>query len=225
MTRFDARRKLAFEVDEKLRERYGNLVCATRIGENAALAASPMHGQDVFEFASFSPGAADYRTLTEERAKHREDRERWQAEHDERIAALREQHERFFEDPAPGRWHLELVPYSAEEAPFRLRFKLEAEPYVPAPNAAGELLPNLRVTRLWEFTFAAPLNPANGLFPPDDINPPLSAAGVASAGASVSASPPSPPAFSRGATSEIVVTAAGLSESGAPIQRDTDPSS
>jgi len=66
VTRFDARRKLAFEVDEKLRERYGNLVCTTRIGENAALAASPMHGQDVFEFASFSPGAADYRTLTEE---------------------------------------------------------------------------------------------------------------------------------------------------------------
>ena len=86
--------------------------------------------------------------------------------------------ERFFEDPAPGRWHLELVPYSAEEAPFRLRFKLEAEPYEPAANAAGELLPNLRVTRLWEFTFAAPINPANGLFPPDDINPPLSAAGV-----------------------------------------------
>jgi chromosome partitioning protein len=66
VTRFDSRRKLAFEVDDKLRERYGNLVCATRIGENAALAASPMHGQDVFEFASFSPGAADYRTLTEE---------------------------------------------------------------------------------------------------------------------------------------------------------------
>lgn len=66
VTRFDPKRKLAFEVDDKLRERYGELVCATRIGENAALAASPMHGQDVFEFASFSPGAADYRKLTEE---------------------------------------------------------------------------------------------------------------------------------------------------------------
>ncbi|HVL90245.1 MAG TPA: hypothetical protein VM841_08435, partial [Actinomycetota bacterium] len=52
---------------------------------------------------------------------------------------------------------------------------LESAPWRPATT--GELLPNLRVTRLWEFGFAAPANPGNGLFPPDDLNPPLSVAG------------------------------------------------
>lgn len=66
VTRFDARRKLAFDVDEKLRERYGKLVCETRIGENVALATSPMYKQDVFEHAKFSLGAAEYQALTEE---------------------------------------------------------------------------------------------------------------------------------------------------------------
>ena len=66
ITRFDARRKLAFDVDGKLRERYGKLVCDTRIGENVALATSPMYKQDVFEHAKFSLGAAEYQALTEE---------------------------------------------------------------------------------------------------------------------------------------------------------------
>jgi hypothetical protein len=91
--------------------------------------------------------------------------------------------EMFFDKPAVGTWTLKLVPYSAEDAPFRLRAKLEAAPFDPVaqleknPTWDGRLLPNLRVTRQWEFGFAAPLNPLNGLFPPDDINPPLSAAG------------------------------------------------
>ena len=66
VTRFDARRKLSYDIFDKLRERYGSLVCNTRIGETVALATSPMHGKDVFAFASRSPGAADYRALTEE---------------------------------------------------------------------------------------------------------------------------------------------------------------
>lgn len=66
VTRFDSRRKLAYEIYEKLRERYGALVCNTRIGETVALATSPMHSKDVFEFAPHSPGAADYRALTKE---------------------------------------------------------------------------------------------------------------------------------------------------------------
>ena len=44
----------------------GSLVWNTRIGETVALANSPMHGKDVFEFAPHSPGAADYRALTQE---------------------------------------------------------------------------------------------------------------------------------------------------------------
>jgi len=66
VTRFDSRRKLAYTIFDKLRDRYGALVCNTRIGENVALASSPMHGLDVFTHAPHSPGAADYRALTGE---------------------------------------------------------------------------------------------------------------------------------------------------------------
>lgn len=66
VTRFDSRRKLAYEIYDKLRDRYGALVCETRIGETVALATSPMHSKDVFDFAPHSPGAADYRALTQE---------------------------------------------------------------------------------------------------------------------------------------------------------------
>jgi chromosome partitioning protein len=64
VTRFDPRRKLANEVYDQLKQKYGTSVCNTRIGENVALATSPMHGQDIFTFAPHSPGAADYRALT-----------------------------------------------------------------------------------------------------------------------------------------------------------------
>lgn len=66
VTRFDSRRKLSYEIYDKLRERYGNVVCKTRIGETVALAASPMHGLDVFAYAPQSPGAADYKALAQE---------------------------------------------------------------------------------------------------------------------------------------------------------------
>jgi chromosome partitioning protein len=66
VTRFDSRRKLSFDIYDKLKERYGNLVCKTRIGETVALATSPMHGLDVFAYAPHSPGAADYRALAKE---------------------------------------------------------------------------------------------------------------------------------------------------------------
>lgn len=87
--------------------------------------------------------------------------------------------ESFFPTPAVGTWQLSVAPYGAEDAPFRMRAKLEAVRYQPAPDAQGYLLPNLVVTRTWEFGFAAPVNPLNGPFlAPDDANPPLSAGGV-----------------------------------------------
>ena len=64
LTRFDSRRKLSYEIFEKLKERFGTKVCNSRIGENVALATSPMHGKDVFSFSPNSPGAADYKALT-----------------------------------------------------------------------------------------------------------------------------------------------------------------
>lgn len=69
VTRFDSRRKLSFDIYDKLRERYGSQLCNTRIGENVALAASPMHGLDIFAFAPHTPGAADYKALTIELVK------------------------------------------------------------------------------------------------------------------------------------------------------------
>lgn len=66
VTRFDSRRKLSFDIYDRLKERYGNLVCRTRIGETVALATSPMHGLDVFAYAAHSPGAADYKALAKE---------------------------------------------------------------------------------------------------------------------------------------------------------------
>ena len=66
VTRFDSRRKLSYEIYDKLKERYGDVVCKTRIGETVALAASPMHGLDVFAYAPQSPGAADYKALAKE---------------------------------------------------------------------------------------------------------------------------------------------------------------
>ncbi len=66
VTRFDSRRKLSYDIYDKLKARYGALLCKTRIGETVALAASPMHGLDVFAYAANSPGAADYKSLAAE---------------------------------------------------------------------------------------------------------------------------------------------------------------
>ena len=69
VTRFDSRRKLAYDIFDRVKDRYGELVCNTRIGENVALATSPMHGLDVFAFGPNTPGAADYMALTMELIK------------------------------------------------------------------------------------------------------------------------------------------------------------
>ena len=69
MTRFDSRRKLSFEIYDRLKDRFGDLVCNTRIVENVALAESPAHGKDIFTFAPSSPGAKSYAALTQELAE------------------------------------------------------------------------------------------------------------------------------------------------------------
>ena len=66
LTRFDARRKLSFEIYDKLQAHFGKDLCETRIAENVSLAESPAHGKDVFAFAPRSPGARDYAALTQE---------------------------------------------------------------------------------------------------------------------------------------------------------------
>ena len=66
ITRFDARRKMSWDIDQKLRECYGAEVCQTRIAENVSLAESPSQGMDVFAHAPASRGAHDYEALLDE---------------------------------------------------------------------------------------------------------------------------------------------------------------
>src|SRR3954465_9491811 len=60
ITRFDTRRKMSWDIDKKLRERFGAEMCETRIAENVSLAESPAQSCDVFQHAPQSKGAADY---------------------------------------------------------------------------------------------------------------------------------------------------------------------
>lgn len=66
ITRYDARRRMAVDIEAQLRQRYGEEVCATRIAENVSLAESPASNQDVFEHAPASRGARNYSELLDE---------------------------------------------------------------------------------------------------------------------------------------------------------------
>ena len=66
VTRFDARRRMSFDIDRQLRERFGADVCGTRVSENVSLAESPSHSRDVFTHAPGSRGARDYEALLDE---------------------------------------------------------------------------------------------------------------------------------------------------------------
>jgi chromosome partitioning protein len=66
ITRFDARRKMSFDIATQLRERFGEELCETRISENVSLAESPAKNLDVFSHAPDSKGARDYSSLLDE---------------------------------------------------------------------------------------------------------------------------------------------------------------
>ncbi len=66
MTRYDARRRMAADVHNMLRERFGDDVCRTKIAENVSLAESPAYNKTVFEHAPHSRGAQDYDALLDE---------------------------------------------------------------------------------------------------------------------------------------------------------------
>jgi len=66
ITRFDARRKMSWDIERTLRERFGAELCVTRIAENVSLAESPAQGKDVFSHAPGSRGALDYQALLDE---------------------------------------------------------------------------------------------------------------------------------------------------------------
>lgn len=66
LTRFDTRRKMAWDVLELAQCRFGDDVCKTRIAENVSLAESPAYNCSVFEHAPNSRGAQDYDQLLQE---------------------------------------------------------------------------------------------------------------------------------------------------------------
>jgi hypothetical protein len=86
--------------------------------------------------------------------------------------------EAFVTAPAAGIWTLRVMPQSVmpANASFRMRAKLEAAP-PQLPTGHVPLLPELRADPPTEFSFVAPANPANGLYPPDTVNPPLDVLG------------------------------------------------
>jgi len=66
LTRFHGRRRLAREVQEKLKNYFPNSVLATPIREAVALAESPSYGRTIFEHDENGNGANDYRSLAED---------------------------------------------------------------------------------------------------------------------------------------------------------------
>ncbi|MGQ9684955.1 MAG: ParA family protein [Thiobacillaceae bacterium] len=66
LTRYDESRPQCREALASLKQRYGEVLCETRISDDPALAESPAHGMDIFAYAGDSPGARDYQHLTME---------------------------------------------------------------------------------------------------------------------------------------------------------------
>jgi chromosome partitioning protein len=66
LTRFDTRRRMAWDVLRMVEEKFGADVCRTKIAENVSLAESPAHNKSVFEHAPNSRGASDYDALLDE---------------------------------------------------------------------------------------------------------------------------------------------------------------
>jgi Lysyl oxidase len=85
--------------------------------------------------------------------------------------------ESYLPKPAAGTWTIRVMPQNVSYASFRMRAKLEGAP-APAPTGHVPLLPDLAADPPTEFTFVAPANPANGLYPPDTVNPPLDIFGL-----------------------------------------------
>jgi chromosome partitioning protein len=66
LTRFDSRRRMAWDVLHIVEEHFGEEVCKTKIAENVSLAESPALNMTVFEHAPNSRGAHDYDELLQE---------------------------------------------------------------------------------------------------------------------------------------------------------------
>lgn len=66
LTRYDRRRKMSEDIQNRLRQSYGDEVCQTIILENVSIAESPSMNRDVISHSPSSRGAADYTNLHQE---------------------------------------------------------------------------------------------------------------------------------------------------------------
>ena len=66
LTRYDGRRRMSGDVQNRLRSHYTHEVCETVISENVAVAESPSKNRDVFSHSPSSKGAKDYAALYQE---------------------------------------------------------------------------------------------------------------------------------------------------------------
>lgn len=66
LTRFDSRRRMAWDVLHMIEEKFGSEVCRTRIAECVSLAESPAVNKTVFEHSPNSRGASDHDELLNE---------------------------------------------------------------------------------------------------------------------------------------------------------------
>jgi len=66
LTRFDRRRKMSFDIHERLHKQFGAELCETVISENVAIAEAPAVSLDIFSHNPASRGAQDYLALTNE---------------------------------------------------------------------------------------------------------------------------------------------------------------
>ena len=71
LTRYDRRRNMSVDIQQQLRQRYGQEVCQAVITENVAIAESPAKNRDVFSHAESSVGAKDYTALFYELRRNR----------------------------------------------------------------------------------------------------------------------------------------------------------
>jgi chromosome partitioning protein len=66
ITRFDARRKMSWDIVATFSARFGADLCETRISENVSVAEAPFNEKDIFSHAPASRGAQDYQSLYDE---------------------------------------------------------------------------------------------------------------------------------------------------------------
>lgn len=66
LTRFDRRRRMSFDIRDRMLAQFGAELCETVISENVSVAEAPSCNLDVFSHAASSRGAQDYAALLDE---------------------------------------------------------------------------------------------------------------------------------------------------------------